>query len=208
MLTAYGPFSVAFEPLGQDRNPYMSLLWLKGDSAEQIIHVIRAATTKTDAEECTLTLLRDVNWRPQLVGAIAARFLATRPVVEQTWRAVDAGSWVSPQLAAVLSLVDPTFVTRATDRLASRCELKVDADYMIDDPAERHSAQGPLGSRLRTAKTAAALQALLDEDVPTDRRVAELHTDAELQSLIAHDVDHAAGITLYWRSRLLDISVP
>ena len=123
--------------------------------------------------------------------------------VTQAWRAFDSGSWVSPQLAAMLSLVDPDFATLAIDRLERGCPLSHDQDYEILSELERHSAEGPSGGYLRSCKAAAALLALLDTDIPTGRRTLACHDDPELQRLIADDKDRASELATLWRAGLM-----
>ena len=168
MLTSFGPFAVVFQPIGDDEWPYFSLLHLHDERVAVVVELIRAVSRKDDAEPYTLTLLWDVNWRPHLVGAIAGYFRKTDATVAQIWRAVDAGSWVTPQLSAVLSLIDDRFIDCSLERLASYCPLSNDPQYSIDSPIERHNAQGPAGSRNRSAKAASSLLALLRLDCPDD----------------------------------------
>lgn len=203
MFEAFGPFAVMVEPNYVDRTlPYVRLLGL-GRGADEVLRSVRVAASEPDAERRVVVLLRDQNWRAQIIDAVAAYVRPSDACVAQMWQALDSGSWVSPQLAAVVSLLDSAFVAHATDRLRNHCEVIIDSDYVIEDPVERHSAQGPGSGRARSAKVAAALFALLEQDVPTDGRVAALRRDSQLQTLIAADVDDAAELARGWRDRLV-----
>ena len=64
-------------------------------------------------------LLKDLNWRPNLVGAaaVARARMASGVVVRELWAALDRRSWVSPQLAVAASIVDPRFGDGARARM-------------------------------------------------------------------------------------------
>jgi hypothetical protein len=204
MLTAYGPFAGLFEPMdGITTPPYLSLLG-PGAHAEAPIRLIRAAVGSREGRHCVLVLLRDPNWRAQLVGAVAVYLQPSRPAIAQLWRAFDGGSWVSPQLPAVLSLRDDDFVDDAIVRLWQGCPVAIDRAYVFDSAAELHSAQGPSGPLRRSAKAAAALLALLDADAPTRAEVQALLDDAQTRLVVAEDVDQSAQIAMQWRPRLVE----
>jgi hypothetical protein len=202
-LAFVGPFSVAFDPLGGDKCPYLRLLHL---SSLYVVEAIRDATRNEGAERHALNLLRDKNWRAQLVGAVATYYFRSASTIEQTWRALDAGSWVSPQLAAVLSLIDDRFIVRSVDRLTDLCHVRQYPEYWIDSPIERHVAQGPGGLHYRACKTAAAVWAILRENAPHSQKLAEIDANAEIQQLVASDRDGAAKIATNWRKRLQELA--
>ena len=200
MLKAFGPFSVVFDPIGSNRTPYLSLLRLHRPGILDIVRIIRDTASKPDSTTNAVTMLRDANWRPHLVGAIATYYCTAGAAVTQMWAALDAGSWVAPQLAGVLSLCDPNFVINAAQRLHSGCPLSGDPEYSIGSPIERHSAQGPAGSHHRSSKSASSLLELLPED-----RAAEFSSNDHLQSLIADDNDGSGKIATSWLARLLKL---
>ena len=134
-----------FEPIGDDRNPYLALLGLHDPRSLDVVRTIRDVAAAPDSASFVVTLLRDVNWRPHLVGAIATYYNPTNGTINQMWAALNAGSWVTPQLAGILSKRDTNFVDNAMARLADCCPLSRDPEYSIESPIERHSAQGPAG---------------------------------------------------------------
>ena len=200
MLAAFGPFRVIFEPIGDDRNPYLALLGLHDPRSLDVVRTIRDVAAAPDSATFAVTLLRDVNWRPHLVGAIATYYNPTHETLAQMWAALDAGSWVTPQLAGILSRLDATFVDSAAARLVHCCPLSGNPEYSIESPIERHSAQGPAGSHQRSSKSAASLLALLSPD-----HASEFSSNDDLHSLIADDDDGSAEIATSWLAKFLEL---
>jgi hypothetical protein len=79
-----------------------------------------ALRTSTSIVHEISALLRDLNWRPNLVAAaaVARAGMGQGPVLRELWLAIDRPSWVSPQLAAATSIVDPRFADGARARSA------------------------------------------------------------------------------------------
>lgn len=205
MLDAFGPFAVIFEPIGDDSTPYLSLLHLHHDRVANVIALISDAANSDDSESSIVSLLQDVDWRPHLVGAVANYFRKFDSATAQIWRAVDSGSWVTPQLLAILSLIDEDFLAHSIGRLTSGCPLSNDPDYSVEEPLERHVAQGPSGSVHRSSKAAASLLTLLQIDSADDERVQEIERNGDLQDLIATDVDQSGDVATSWREKLLKL---
>src|SRR5215217_7637161 len=65
------------------------------------------------------------------------------------WRAVDAGSWVLPQLVVCAHIVDSDFPSQCRDRMRAGAPVAPVPDL---SPVERHSATGPGNARQRSAK--------------------------------------------------------
>jgi hypothetical protein len=85
--------------------------------AARLLATVRAALASTAASE-PQHLLEEVGWRAQLVGAFALAVAGgDQKACTALWRAMDSGSWVSPQLAATAFLIDPAFELRAEERL-------------------------------------------------------------------------------------------
>jgi hypothetical protein len=150
-------------------------------------------------------LLAESNWRPHLVAAVAvivSRFNAERASL--LWRRLDYGSWVTPQIAAALFLVDPDFVSQARTRLEAKCPVDSSEDLSLT-PLARHSATGPAGSVQRSAKAAASLLQLAEMASPIPLWLQELRSSKEMQLLLAQDIDESAGIALEWLNRIREI---
>ncbi len=199
-LAACGPFSVMFQaPPGLS---YLSLLHLGSPlGAQEIARIVR---THSGLDEYVLFMLREQNWRPQLVAAAAAVLgLCSESIVVQLWQTFDSGSWVSPQLAAALSQVDVQFVEHAIRRLKAHSPITGAAPF--PNLLEQHVAKGSAGSTLRSCKAVAALLAMLRPECERERQVTELLEDATLIKMVADDVDAGGEIATRWRDRILAI---
>jgi hypothetical protein len=204
-FASFGPLAVVFGPLDDDSTPYLSLLHLHHERTAKVIELIRESTRQPNAIPGLINLLRDPDWRPNLVGAVAAYFSSSDQINNEIWRAVDAGSWVTPQLAAILSLRDDGFVVRSIARLTNGCPLVRDSDHSIDDPLARHVSQGPAGDCERSAKAAASLFALLNADYAANEQVKGMGMMGDLADLIALDFDDSGDLATSWRERFLQL---
>jgi hypothetical protein len=195
----YGIFEPAFKG-----TRYLSLLHLASeDSAEVVSLVVNLARSSPHPYEETNVLLEDRNWRPHLVGGVALCALSYDVgAFSKLWRAIDTGSWVTPQLVVVAFMRDPNFVREATSRLEKLCP--VDPSPLLQmDPLERHSAAGPAGSRHRSAKAAASLFRLLQSKAAAPS--TGLGGNDELQKLIQDDFDNSGGIAEEWLERITSL---
>lgn len=206
MLAAFGPFAVAFNRVGRDSTPYLSLLHLHDDTVVKVIELIREATLEQHSEAAIIALMQDVNWRPHLVGSIAAYFRRSDLSRIQMWRAMDAGSWVTPQIAAILSIICDDFVEYSIERLAAGCRLTNDQEYSVPNALERHVAQGPAGDHQRSAKMASSLLAMLRTVHASDVRVGLMENNVALQNLLAGDEDDSGALATSWRERFLELA--
>lgn len=181
---------------------YLALLHLNSPDCANEVRLVRECAAADVAGADLLGLLGEFNWRPTLVAAVAALSLPhDARVVGELWRQFDAGSWVSPQIAVVLSRVDPEFLEGARRRLESGCPL--DARELLSlSMAERHSAAGPEGGAMRSAKAAAALQAVVSGLEPVPEWLPAVLASAEHQALVSSDMDSGGNIALRWRQRL------
>ncbi|MCC6555929.1 MAG: hypothetical protein IT372_23460 [Polyangiaceae bacterium] len=97
----------------------------EGDPAVHVVisRVISAIQRSPDPYREIVALLDEVNWRPNLVGAVAALLgAADAAVMDALWRGIDRGSWFSPQLAVAARLRDPRFAERASARIAAAAQ--------------------------------------------------------------------------------------
>jgi hypothetical protein len=197
-----------FEPVFESAHGYLALLGLHAADAAVAVEEVKACCRKVPdpcADICRL--LEDRNWRPHLVADVAVIVSGFQSAtVKQLWCRLDSGSWVSPQMATALFLVDPDFATQAHIRLIPGCPVHPDQPQM--DPLERHSATGPAGTVERSAKCAAALLHLASILTPVPNWVQEVQASADIQILLAQDVDNARGIVDSWLGRIKAIIGP
>jgi hypothetical protein len=197
---ATGPFASAFEG-GELKVPgYLTLLHADGSDCQVVIRRVQTALKAPQASEVIPQLLSDRNWRPHLVAAVAilladdsARF------AHALWSAVDAGSWVAPQLVVTLRFTDPDFVEGAKRRIEQRCPI---FNPVGEHEIERNSAAEPDASPYRSAKNLAALIQALRDFEGTRAWVQQQIEDPEVKRLLEADVDQAGFIASRWAEAL------
>jgi hypothetical protein len=203
METAQQRFGV-FSPLFDSEPGYLELLHLDGSKSNLAVsRVIECGRLSSDPFLDIGRMLDEANWRP-LVAAVALSVLGyNRVAFTKLWSAFDAGSWVTPQLAAVAYLRDPDFSDRARGRVQARCA--VDASRLIQrSPVERHVDFGPAGVRERSAKATSALIYLLNLFGQLDWLTTEL-ASPDLASLMSEDRDKASLVAEHWLGSLKTI---
>lgn len=185
-----------FAPLFGSGAPYLGLLHLM----KPPIDLLRSAilvSGDTLAEHIE-PLLAHENWRPQLVGISAMLMAKNIESLPALWMAIDRPSWVSPQLTAAASLLDPTFETGARLRLERRCRLEIGSGHEAWTP-ERHSTLGPNSWFGHSAKLMTSLIALYGQMFPDSEWLAELGNEPDVVELCASDTHDGGGIALEWR---------
>lgn len=196
-----------FEPMFESAHGYLALLNLSSaDDTEAVEAVRNCCGTVSNPSSDICRLLTNVNWRPHLVAAVAVIVSGyDAEAVRLLWHRLDWGSWVTPQIAAALFLVDPGFHSQARARLEARCQ--VDSTQLRSmNPIERHSATGPAGSVPRFAKTAAALLQLAAMISPIPVWLQEMRAAKDMQALVAQDMDGSEEIAERWLNRIKEIT--
>jgi hypothetical protein len=196
MLKAFGPYAVVFDRIEEDTTPYLRLLGLDRQRSLTVVEIIGKANRGNGAAAARHAMLTDENWRLHLVAGVATYFDPSTESINDCWAAIDAGSWVTPQLAAVVSAVDPNFTDEATMRLDNGAPLLGNGRFGLSSALELHSAQGPAGTTARSAKLAASLLALLPKSNPS----------SALADLVAKDIDNSGQIASRWLESIKQIS--
>jgi len=148
---------------------------------------------------------------PSFVGAVA---IATLPqdheANNELWAAIDSGSWVTPQLAAVAFLRDPMFADHAWERLRSGCRVNTFRSAGVS-AVERHISGCPGGSVKRSAKTAASLVRLVGLLPQQPAGLIAQASTPDLVSLVSKDIDSSGSIAEGWlkilKKNLVDLGV-
>lgn len=100
---------------------YLALKSLSGHGAELGLRAVEAGIESSSElqREVRGLLTSQFGWRVQLVGACVVECGGLDAETAQTlWSAIDAGSWVSPQLVVAAARNDLRFVERALPALA------------------------------------------------------------------------------------------
>lgn len=199
---AFGPFAEVFER-GELAVPgHLELLGLDQPGAQIVIDRIQRALASGPAQTWIDTLFTQPNWRAHLVGAVALvlddRATLTSPSL---WHAIDAGSWVLPQLVVCAYVIDPDFPSRCRERIHAGAKVSPPLGL---SPVARHSATGPSNTLQRSAKLLVSL-ATVGRRLPSLADWIETEcARPELASLISQDVDGAAVICDRWFGELLN----
>lgn len=197
MLEEFGPFRVAFDKTREDVPGHLALLNLFSDDVpEELRRIQRVVRGEPDAPIYIDRLLSDANWRPHLVAAAAILF-SPKPTRHHSrlWAAIDAGSWVTPQLVVTAYLSDTGFIERAMSRVSRRCPVIVPGGL---SPVERHSATGPGGTVDRSAKMMASLVAVCEQIGSIRSWLDEEISKRDATKLISADFDGSGAIVEDW----------
>jgi hypothetical protein len=206
-IPAMHPEFGIFEPVFESAHGYLALLGLSSGDATEAVKFVRnccGKVSKPSSDICRL--LAESNWRPHLVAAVAMIVSGfDAEAASLLWRRLDCGSWVTPQIAAALFLVDPDFPAQARARLEARCPVDT-TELRSMSPIERHSATGPAGTVHRSAKAAAALLQLAGMASPIPPWVQEIRAAKDMQALLAQDIDGSDKIAERWLNRIREIT--
>ncbi len=149
----YGPFAAVLKSSGEPAP--LTLLSMRGAEAAAVIGRIEQALCADDAVRGVGALFASPDWRPHLIGAVALILDSGRRLDPMAmWQAIDAGSWVTPQLVTTAYFIDPSFAARVRERIDAQCAVTVPANLSA---AERHRATGPATPEQRSAKLLASL---------------------------------------------------
>lgn len=200
-LAKFGPFVAVFEKGEGAVGGYLDLLGLRKDRAAAVVEKIATIMEQGDCAGYVRVLFDDPNWRPHIVGAIACLIKPETDALDSLWKAIDGGSWVTPQLAIAAYFMDSQFPARARTRIEARCPVSPPDDLT---PAERHSATGPANDCGRSAKTLACLLELCGRIPALATWAREVRSEPDVGEMLRDDEswDNSAEITCDWFERV------
>ena len=102
---------------------YLALLNLHTDveNTVQTIKDIVEIEQKNILEDDTFLLLQARNWRFHLVACgVMLAGISSSELLDQLWNVLRKGSWVAPQIAATIYILDPQFDSRALEAIKQR----------------------------------------------------------------------------------------
>lgn len=170
----------------------------EGEISEALGALKSAIDTSPDPAAEVQSLLSDLDWRPNIVGAVAMLMNVVTPAaVASLWAEFDRGSWVSPQLAVTAFKIDPEFGAQSVRRILSGCIINDEGPPSLP-PLERHVATGPVGSRGRSAKAISALTYLYKRLPNADPAVISSFNQQPIRDLLLADEDGGAEIAESW----------
>lgn len=211
-MTEFGSFSKLFD----DKGLYLTLLNLHTPETSRALEEVKKAGEQSpDIQEELSKLFCEPDWRPHLVAAATLAFIKpAKPNFASAWEAFDQGSWVCPQLAAVLALYDKNFKSEAIKRLILGClstrPMRLETvvhqtghpslpHYVVEFPKlpSASSADLPDVPPLNV-KNISALTGLL-ADCP-DPEIKVLLARPETLAAVAADADHGNQIATQWKT--------
>lgn len=133
--------------------------------------------------------LAERSWRPHLVAAVSLLLAEPTPARRDLlWQAIDRYSWVSPQLVAAASLIDPEFAVQARKRI----------EACLNTPLSPPPEGDQLTDVTTSPKRLAALLALCERDsAPPWLAFCLAHPG--VASRLVRDVDRGGEIARRWR---------
>ncbi|MCA9776652.1 MAG: macro domain-containing protein [Candidatus Eremiobacteraeota bacterium] len=129
----------SFRPMFGKECLYLSLLGLGKPEALAVAGDCLAASSDPDRE---VTALLKQGWREHLIaGAALLSGGVNETTLRALWDALDADSWVVPQLAVILPLVDPEASSQMKKRLLLGCPVQLRGQEELA-PVSRHVVHG------------------------------------------------------------------
>jgi len=190
----FGPFGGILKLPGEPTP--LKLLSMRSLEVGAVIDGIEQAAASEDAVRGVDALFASPDWRPHLLGAVALILDAGRRFdPSPLWKAIDAGSWVTPQLVTAAYLIDPAFAARLRDRIDARCAVVIPPNL---SPEERHRATGPATPEQRSAKLLASLVRIGTLAPALAGWLKTAVRRPELATLLAADPDNSGNIAENW----------
>jgi len=211
-MKEFGSFAKLFDEQGL----YLTLLNLQTPETRRALEEVKKAGGRSPAIREELSkLFSDPTWRPHLVAAATLAFIKpATPNFDSAWEAFDRGSWVCPQLAAVLSLYDKRFKQQAIRRLIIGClhtnpvrpETAIHqtghpslSHYGITVPPLLPATSAELAKAPTLSwKGISAFTGLLADC--SDPEIKILLNRPETLAVVAADADHGNRIATEWRT--------
>ncbi len=184
---------------------YLALLNLDTGSAGVVERLMGSARSSPDLEAEIRVLLSE-GWRAALVACAALQGRSSPGLLDLLWEALDRGSWVAPQMAITLWMLDERFGERARQRLLHGCTVRPELARAELSGAEVHVLHGPAGVYSLSAKTRVSLMAVLAHDqAGRDWLLQNIAKVDALQDLLVDDGwDDSVRLLARWSRAIAD----
>jgi len=171
--------------------PFLDLYESQDDPEEWNLQLslnkLESILTKNSLEDVIAglnLLLKSDNWRPHLIACLV--ILKSKVFQENgfkiaLWERLKSGSWVSPQILVVLSIIDEDF----EDKIRNIIDNGFKVVLKPMSPEEHHTARGGSSSLMAERKIIEAAQYLLNGP--------------------SSEYDEGGGIAASWKERLLEL---
>ncbi|MBX3166586.1 MAG: hypothetical protein KF760_04205 [Candidatus Eremiobacteraeota bacterium] len=178
---------------------YLALLHLNTGSAGVVERLVESARSSPDLEAELRELLSE-GWRPALVACAALQGRSSPALLDLLWKALDRGSWVAPQMAITLWMLDERFAERARQRLSPGWAVMPEPERDGLSGPEVHVIHGPAGTNSLSSKTRVSLMTVLAHDQAGRDWLLENIAKADaLQDVLVDDAwDGSARLVARW----------
>jgi hypothetical protein len=134
--------------------------WNLIKSIERLDFIISKNATESIIDGIKL-LLKSEDWRPHLVASLATLKVnkdEQSKLKIDLWNRLNCGSWASPQILVILSIIDTEFIVHAKEI----CKNGFKITYSEMPSHEHHSSRGPAGINVDNKKVVASTEYLLN----------------------------------------------
>ena len=148
------------------------------------LYSILKSNSDEDVNEGIRQLLESEDWRPHLVASISILSFDSKrrnEFIGLLWDRIVRGSWTSPQILVILSIVDCDFKSKASKIINDGFTVS----YSQLTSIEHHVSRGGTSSKMASAKVVAVINFILNRTM----------TDS-------NDSDQGASIAENWEERL------
>jgi len=203
LLAQYGPFANLIRGSNGQLPAYLILKGMYDQQAVQhLLDNIQTALSKGESEFWIQQLLDTPDWRSQIIAATTILMLEdSSPYIEALWSLAIQGSWMSPQIMVVLSIIDSEFLEHCRNRIQCNCEIH--SPEGMDWP-EKQRSMGPAPDHARAGKEAAVILALCGQRMPAPDWLLKAKEDSNLIKIIASDIDGGGHIAVEWQQTLYE----
>lgn len=134
--------------------------WNLTKSIDRLDFIISKNSSKEIVTGIRLLLMNE-DWRPHIVACLATLKIDKNLQSEikiELWKRLKSGSWASPQILVILSIIDSEFNVRAQEIFENGFKIT----YLKMPAHEHHSARGPAGLSIDNKKVIASINYLLN----------------------------------------------
>ncbi|MFZ6028191.1 MAG: hypothetical protein ACOYYS_10800 [Chloroflexota bacterium] len=184
-----------------DHLRYLSMYGPEENDMLEAIARLREVLAQSDnvEEEILAGLLNTLMWRSTIVAVISVVCLnhASQELLERLWEVLDAGSWVTPQIAAVLFFYDAEFEQKAIARVKQGCPL-TDQPLFLSESEKQLWGSLPSDAYLRQCKAVSSLVSMLEKS----QKYGDIFSDEKVKQMLEDDIDHGGQIAKDWLNRV------
>jgi hypothetical protein len=149
--------------------PFLNLQESKDDPKEwnlqtsiAKLYLILNEHSEMDINEGIKQLIKSDDWRPHIVASISILSFDSQRrngFIDLLWDRISRGSWTSPQILVVLSIIDKDFISKASKIINEGFTV----NYSRLTPKEHHVSRGGTSIKEASPKVVAVINFLLNK---------------------------------------------